>query len=210
MRTPAPIQYSLLDVARAFMVAAHCGVGQVRKYTGEDYYHHPEDVLQILLSYDEPTLEMQVASLLHDVVEDTAVTLVQIQRIFGMDIAGMVSDLTDVSKSSDGNRATRKKIDLDHIADASQKSKRIKCADLISNSGSILKNDIKFAKVYLKEKLNLLKVMERDIGNSAIWQKAMSDCVKYINHCWPDWKDKVKIFTDAGFDYIIDVEVTEK
>lgn len=199
MRTPAPLQYSLLDVARAFMVAAHCSVGQVRKYTGEDYFHHPEEVLQLLLTYDEPSLEMQVAALLHDVIEDTNVKIEQIRRIFGMAIAQMVDDLSDVSKPEDGNRETRKRLDREHIGRALKASMRIKCADLLSNSKSIVDRDVNFARTYLVEKLLILEEIRSEIGNTMIWKQAFSVCCEGIDTIWPDVSDRIKIYSTNGF-----------
>lgn len=199
MRTPAPLQYSLMDVARAFMVAAHCGVGQVRKYTGEDYFHHPEEVLQLLLTYDEPTLDMQVAALLHDVIEDTNVKIEQIRRIFGMAIAQMVYELSDVSKPEDGNRATRKRLDREHIGRASRKSMRIKCADLLSNSKSIVERDVSFAKTYLVEKLLILNEIRMEIGNTLIWKEALWVCTEGVDAIWPDINERIAIYTENGF-----------
>ena len=204
MRTPAPLQYSLMDVARAFMVAAHCSVGQVRKYTGEDYFHHPEEVLQLLLTYDEPTLEMQVAALLHDVIEDTDVKIEQIRRIFGMVIAQMVHELSDVSKPLDGNRAHRKRIDREHIGQASQQSQRIKCADLLSNSKSIVARDVNFAKTYLVEKLLILDEIRMSVGDTMIWKEALWVCMQGVDVIWPSVTDRIKIYTENGFPELAD------
>jgi len=38
MRTPAPLQYSMLDAARAFMMATHCAVIQKRKCAADFKY----------------------------------------------------------------------------------------------------------------------------------------------------------------------------
>ena len=100
--------------------------------------------------------EMRAAALLHDVVEDTQVSIELIKREFGKCVATLVEGLTDVSKAEDGNRAKRKEIDRQHIAKQSAACKTIKLTDLISNSRSILQHDKDFAKVYLKEKKALL------------------------------------------------------
>lgn len=202
MRTPAPLQYSLLDVARAFSVAAHCAVNQKRKYSGEDYFHHPEEVLQLLLTYDDPTLEMQVAALLHDVVEDTSVRLPQIRRIFGVAVTNLVNDLTEVSTPADGNRAARKKLDLQHLINAKREAMKIKCADLISNSRSIVDRDAKFAAVYLIEKLDMLKGMKFKIGNTVIWQEAFDVCLSGLRKIYPDPKEQYDLLWKAGFQTI--------
>lgn len=157
--------------AAAFCVAAHCAVGQKRKYTGEDYWYHPMEVLCILSEVvPSATEDMRVAALLHDVVEDTQVTLETVRELFGDKVAHYVEQLTDVSKPEDGNRAVRKAIDLSHTAKASPEAKTIKLADLISNSRSILERDPEFAKVYLAEKRALLEVLKE--GDAVLYKIA--------------------------------------
>jgi len=150
-----------------FATIAHAG--QKRKYTGEDYIVHPIEVAKIVKSVAH-TPQMVAAALLHDVVEDTDVSLEDISIKFGPDIADLVSDLTDVSKPEDGNRAARKALDRAHTARASAAAKTIKLADLISNSRSIVEFDPHFAKVYLKEKALLLGVLTD--GDQILWKKA--------------------------------------
>ena len=130
-------------------------VGQVRKYTGEPYYVHPREVASIVKDNggDEA---MIAAAHLHDVVEDTEITIDQVSEFFGADIANLVGWLTDISRPTDGNRATRKAIDRAHTAQAPIRAKNIKLADLISNTKSIVEHDEKFARVYLEEKRLLL------------------------------------------------------
>lgn len=142
--------------AKEFATRAH--LGQKRKYTGEDYIVHPEEVAGIVRSVPH-TEAMLAAAWLHDTVEDTAVTLEEIQAAFGSEVAGLVSWLTDVSKKTDGNRHVRKAFDLAHTSRAPAAAKTVKLADLISNSKSITQHDPKFAKVYLREKDALLEVL---------------------------------------------------
>ena len=146
----------LVDRALAFATIAH--EGQVRKYSGEPYIVHPIEVMKIVMTVDHDDA-MLSAALLHDVVEDTDVTIEEIDKAFGPDIASLVSDLTDVSRPEDGNRKARKALDRAHSATASARAQTIKLADLISNSTDITKNDPSFAKVYLAEKRLLLEVL---------------------------------------------------
>ncbi len=80
--------------AYSYMVDAHRG--QFRK-SGEPYMIHPVDVSLILaeLQMDVPTI---VAGLLHDVVEDTDITLAEIDREFGSDVALLVDGVTKLGK----------------------------------------------------------------------------------------------------------------
>jgi len=160
------------DRALAFCIAAHAAVGQKRKYTGEPYAVHPIEVSKLVEDVVVgATEEMLIAALLHDVVEDTAVSLELIAAQFGLIVASYVEQLTDVSRPQDGNRAARKAIDCMHLADASPQAKTIKLADLISNSRSIREHDPEFAKVYLAEKRELLKVLGE--GDPTLFKMAL-------------------------------------
>src|ERR1700748_1609543 len=72
-------------LTRAFDFAAHAHAGQVRS-SGQEFVYHPWNVARILagLQLDEATL---AAALLHDVVEDTEVTLDEVKGEFGDEIA---------------------------------------------------------------------------------------------------------------------------
>ena len=143
----------LIERAATFAEKAH--EGQVRKYTGEPYFNHCKEVAEIVSTVTGSEW-MIAAAFLHDVVEDTPYTLCDIQKKFGTDIRFLVWWLTDKSKPEDGNRATRKAIDHDFIGRAPNSAKTITCADLISNTRSIVERDLKFAKVYLEEKRLLM------------------------------------------------------
>lgn len=150
----------LVSRARAFAIAAHSATGQVRKYTGEPYWFHCEQVAGSLAGYGIYSPEMIAAAWLHDTVEDTQVDIDLILQEFGSVVASLVEGLTDVSKPEDGNRAERKRIDRAHTARQSAACKTIKLADLISNTQSIVSRDPEFAKVYLAEKRLLLNVLQ--------------------------------------------------
>ena len=147
-----------LDKAIQFATKAH--EGQTRKYTGEPYIVHPLAVMEIVKTVDH-TEEMLMAAVLHDTVEDTDVTLQDIDREFGPVVAQLVEELTDVSKPEDGNRAFRKGLDRDHSAQASAQGQTIKIADLLDNTKSITEHDEHFAKVYMKEKALLLQILDK-------------------------------------------------
>ena len=149
---------SVTDKALTFATAAHAAVGQKRKYDGEDYIVHPIRVADIVRTYGGSDDQI-AAAYLHDVVEDTQVDIDTIQSMFGDTIASLVSDLTDVSVASDGNRATRKAIDRDHTLSSSVDAQFVKLADILDNSRDIGANDPNFYRVYQKEMLALLDGM---------------------------------------------------
>lgn len=161
----------IIQKARTFAINAHNSISQVRKYTNEPYWKHPEAVANIVSTVTTDPVVI-ASAWLHDVVEDTGITIEKIEKEFGKRIADIVSDLTDVSKSTDGNRKVRKEIDRRHTAQASIEAKTIKLADLIDNTVSIVEHDPEFAEVYLEEKAELLKVLT-DV-NSTLFKIAVN------------------------------------
>jgi (p)ppGpp synthase/HD superfamily hydrolase len=147
---------SIVDRAIEFATIAH--EGQVRKYTGEPYVTHPIAVSKIVATVPH-TEEMLVAAILHDTVEDTEVTLEDIEREFGKEVMALVFWLTDVSQPSDGNRAERKALDHAHLALAPAAAQTIKVCDLIHNTANIRQHDLDFWRVYRKEKLLLMDIL---------------------------------------------------
>ena len=147
-------------LARVYATGAHAAVGQMRKYTDEPYIVHPIRVGGIVEAFGG-TIEMISAAYLHDVVEDTSVSIDDILDMFGSVVAVIVDGLTDVSKPEDGNRAVRKELDRAHSADATWAAQFVKCADIIDNARDIGDNDPSFNVVYRKEMAALLDVLDK-------------------------------------------------
>lgn len=158
---------TIAERARVFATAAHSAVGQLRKYTNEPYWTHTREVADMVSALPGATEAMIAAAHLHDVVEDTGVTIETVREEFGVEVADLVGWLTDVSKPGMGNREFRKGIDRAHTAQAPAEAQSIKCMDLCSNTRSIVQHDAKFARTYLAEKRQLLAVMTR------AWPEAM-------------------------------------
>lgn len=170
---------NIAEKAKLFATAAHTAIGQKRKYTGEPYINHPAEVVDIIERHAiYHTDKVLAAAWLHDVVEDTGVSIELIRAEFGSYVAQLVEQLTDVSKPEDGNRAARKEIDRQHIARCRPDAATIKFADMISNSRSIMERDPEFAKVYIPEKLKLLEVLKNK-GDPALYEMALSICEGY-------------------------------
>ena len=166
-------------IERAIWFATQAHAKQTRKYTGEPYINHPIEVMRLVNTVtDDP--EILAAAVLHDVVEDTPVTNMNIRIAFSPRVAELVDDLTDVSKPEDGNRATRKELDRQHTAKASPDAKTVKLADLISNGKSIIKDDPNFAKVFMKEKAALLEVLTE--GDAILFKEASDMVASYFNN----------------------------
>jgi GTP diphosphokinase / guanosine-3',5'-bis(diphosphate) 3'-diphosphatase len=145
----------------AMMFAREVHKDQRRKYTNEPYVVHLAEVAGIAATCCQDRLQpevFQAVCWLHDCMEDQGVTLETLESKFGSAIAYAVSQLSDLEI---GNRAERKKQSRERLASAWEWVQTIKCADLISNTSSIVQHDPKFAVTYLEEKRLLLDVLTK-------------------------------------------------
>ena len=153
---------------------------QKRKYTGEPYVNHTVKVADIVKTYggDE---SMVYAAILHDVLEDTPTSEKELMDLLmdifndplmSSDVLMLVKELTDVyvkENYPEINRKGMKEMEAIRLGKVSPRAQTIKYADLLDNSIDIVYNDPKFAKVYLKEKEQLLKYMTK--GNQELYNK---------------------------------------
>ena len=92
--SPLPARLDRELLMRAYRYSARAHAGQKRR-SGEDYVVHCVQVARILadLQLDSATI---AAGLIHDVVEDTAITVPDVEREFGPEIAQIVDGLTKI------------------------------------------------------------------------------------------------------------------
>lgn len=151
---------------------AHGAIGQRRKASGIEYIHHPADVVKILVDHcPHYTRRMIAAAWLHDVVEDTKLTIDFIRDAFDTPIARMVYGLTN-ERPPGMNRAERHAHNVARLAKCAWDVKTIKLADCIANMRDIVREDPMFAPTYLAEKRVLLDEALID-GCPVLW--AMAD-----------------------------------
>lgn len=87
-----------IETAMDFAFKAHSGQ---KRLSGEPYIRHPLSVANYLIEWGMDA-DSVIAGLLHDTVEDTDVTLDQIETAFGRDVAFLVDGLTKISKARAG------------------------------------------------------------------------------------------------------------
>src|SRR5262249_44414333 len=124
-------------VHRALQVAAHQHRDQLRKGTSDvPYISHPAMVALLLQRVgfaDETTL---AAAILHDVAEDTDMTLPEIARDFGSAVADLVECVTETKKDAQGQPidwAVRKEEKHRKLLAAPPPAKAIALADKLHN-----------------------------------------------------------------------------
>jgi len=95
------------------------------------YINHPIGLANVLANEvgidDERVL---IAAILHDTIEDTETTEIELVRLFGQEIAAIVLEVTDDKSLT---TAERKRLQVEHAPHISRRAKLVKLADKICN-----------------------------------------------------------------------------
>jgi len=131
------IDTSLLDRAIIYAVKAHAGIE--RRGKGFPYIVHPMEAVEIVATMT-PDQELLSAAVLHDVVEDTPVTVDDLRAEFGDRIATLVEQESDkfvegVSEADSWH--DRKQAAIDRLAAAPRDAKMVALGDKLSNMRAI-------------------------------------------------------------------------
>ncbi|MGI8662766.1 MAG: RelA/SpoT family protein [Acidimicrobiales bacterium] len=125
-------------ITEAYEVAALAHRAQFRK-SGEAYIHHPIAVAKIVaeLGLDDITI---AAALLHDAVEDTEVSLADVEARFGSDVANIVDGVTKLERIQFDSREAQQAATMRKMLVAMAKDVRvliIKLSDRLHNMATV-------------------------------------------------------------------------
>ncbi|MBW3574317.1 MAG: bifunctional (p)ppGpp synthetase/guanosine-3',5'-bis(diphosphate) 3'-pyrophosphohydrolase [Actinobacteria bacterium] len=125
-------------ISRAYAMAANAHHGQVRS-SGDDYIQHPLAVAMIVveLGLDDVTV---AAALLHDAVEDTALSVADVMSTFGPEVAAIVDGVTKLDRIRFDSREAQQAASMRKMLVAMAKDLRvliIKLADRLHNMRTI-------------------------------------------------------------------------
>ncbi|MDQ3110992.1 MAG: HD domain-containing protein [Bacteroidota bacterium] len=124
------------QVIDAILFAATNHAGQFRKDGVTPYINHPIEVMHFLaFTADISDEEILMAAVLHDVVEDTSVTVEEIAQRFGQNVADIVLELTDDISLSKEERKHQQLMACDGL---SYGAKVIRISDKICNVYDII------------------------------------------------------------------------
>lgn len=122
----------LVEKAASFARKAHSD--QVRKYTNEPYFVHPERVALRVAAYTGK-YSVRAAAYLHDC---EAIDLKVLHKEFGPDVVSLVVELTNPSKKFPNlKREARKEMDRVYLSGTSAEAQLIKIIALIDNINSL-------------------------------------------------------------------------
>lgn len=128
---------ALVDKAIIFATRAHANTE--RRSKGYPYVIHAMEAMSIVATMT-PDPELLAASVLHDTVEDTEVTIEDIRREFGDRVAKLVemeSDKNVEGVSEEASWHSRKQATIDRLAAASKDAKMVALGDKLSNMRAI-------------------------------------------------------------------------
>lgn len=120
--------------ARNFAIEHH---GEQR-YGDQPYAYHLDAVAALLEPYSDVA---QVIGYLHDVVEDTAVTLEQVAELFGQLVAGAVGILTDQSGDDRKQRKQKTYALMAEVTGELEIALLVKTADRLANVQACVDHD---------------------------------------------------------------------
>ena len=125
------------SLSKAYEVARKAHAGVTRE-EGTPYIHHPARVCATLIKTGGITdIDVLNAALLHDVVEDSPLTVSDIKHQFGGRTAGFVELLTKPSSSAFSSKEECNRFQAQRLAAAPREVRMVKVADRLDNVGDL-------------------------------------------------------------------------
>ncbi|HYY45000.1 MAG TPA: RelA/SpoT family protein, partial [Actinomycetota bacterium] len=159
-------------IERAFDVAERSHAGQTRK-SGDPFINHPLGVAQILaeIGLDESTV---AAALLHDAVEDTELTLKEVEERFGFEVAALIDGVTKLDRIRFRSPEQSRAENLRKMIIATAKDVRvllIKLADRLHNMRTLAPLRPEKRRIIARETLEIYAPLAHRLGMYAMkWE----------------------------------------
>ena len=168
-------------IKKAYEYGASAHQNQIR-ISGEPYICHPLSVAQILASMrmDRQTIS---AALLHDVVEDTDITLKDIETIFDPEVASLVDSVSKIDQIKFGDKAEAQAETFRKMILAMVKDIRvilIKLSDRLHNMRTLEHLPDKKRKIKAKETLDIYAPIANRLGINKVKNELEDLCIRYL------------------------------
>ena len=122
-------------IEKAIIFATKAHAGTCRKGKDKPYILHPIETMETVMRFTEDE-DVLAAAVLHDTVEDTAVTAERLEKEFGPRVAALVASVSEDKKrdrSSESTWKERKQETISQLRNASYETKLICLGDKLSN-----------------------------------------------------------------------------
>ena len=168
-------------IKKAYEYGASAHQNQIRM-SGEAYICHPLSVAQILASMrmDRQTIS---AALLHDVVEDTDITLKDIETIFDPEVASLVDSVSKIDQIKFGDKAEAQAETFRKMILAMVKDIRvilIKLSDRLHNMRTLEHLPDGKRKIKAKETLDIYAPIANRLGINKVKNELEDLCIRYL------------------------------
>jgi RelA/SpoT family (p)ppGpp synthetase len=168
-------------IKKAYEYGASAHQNQIRM-SGEAYICHPLSVAQILASMrmDRQTIS---AALLHDVVEDTDITLKDIETIFDPEVASLVDSVSKIDQIKFGDKAEAQAETFRKMILAMVKDIRvilIKLSDRLHNMRTLEHLPDAKRKIKAKETLDIYAPIANRLGINKVKNELEDLCIRYL------------------------------
>ncbi|MFC0212550.1 RelA/SpoT family protein [Paenibacillus chartarius] len=169
-------------IREAYVFADQAHHGQVRK-SGEPYILHPLAVADIIVSMQMDVTSI-IAALLHDVVEDTTVSLEVVKQRFGDVCAMLVDGLTKLERIKFKSKEEQQNENYRKMFVAMARDIRvilIKLADRLHNMRTLKYQSEESQRRISEETLEIFCPIAHRLGMSAIKWEMEDICLRYMN-----------------------------
>lgn len=159
-------------MTKAFQTARAAHSHQIRK-SGEGYINHPLAVAKIVadIGLDETTV---IAALLHDAVEDTEITVADVERDFGAEVAAIVDGVTKLDRIRFDSKEEQQAATMRKMLVAMAKDLRvliIKLADRLHNMRTIAAMPVEKQQRIASETLDIYAPLAHRLGMQGLKQQ---------------------------------------
>lgn len=160
---------SLISHARMYATAAHRSIDQRRKYVGTPYIEHPHAVANLVANHftaieeqaEHSTHEAIAAAWLHDVVEDTAITLDTLREDFPSSVVELVRFVTSPPQFKGETKREHLRRTNRLLAEAPIAAQTIKAADILDNINTLAQRSGAKGIPYLAAKRTQIDLLHR-------------------------------------------------
>ena len=177
--------YDMERIEKAYLLAEKAHSGQFRA-SGEPYIIHPVEAAKITVQLGMDT-DTVVTALLHDVVEDTDVTLDEIKKEFGADVANLVDGVTKLKQIKKVNNASKEEQQAENVRKmfmAMAKDIRViivKLADRLHNMRTIDAKPVEKQRRIAHETMEIYAPLAHRLGIRPIMEELEDRCIRVLD-----------------------------
>ena len=177
--------YDMERIEKAYLLAEKAHSGQFRA-SGEPYIVHPVEAAKITVQLGMDT-DTVVTALLHDVVEDTDITLEEIKKEFGTDVANLVDGVTKLKQIKKVNNASKEEQQAENVRKmfmAMAKDIRViivKLADRLHNMRTIDAKPVEKQRRIAHETMEIYAPLAHRLGIRPIMEELEDRCIRVLD-----------------------------